>query len=399
MIEAFVDRHPEVLAVKGEGDADALRRVRKRIRRAALRAVLEEEADLQRGQRTTAQLEARIQELKRPSNVFVMMQERIAVARSRHTSTEEEYTNEEVDRTLESLSAAAFHDIAEEHGVELDPEAEDDSGNESGPTEDATVTVSNDEDEESRPPNWEESIQAFGDIMFAPTIGSTMPGELLCQVCAGDPTVSEEKKRHDYQAPSRLQRHLDSEFHTPWKAFLRKVHEDLKQGDVECPYGCKRKFTTAQGLVLHIEADYDPTWGRHHDDRKREAGWYDEGFKLSREPRKRPRRSSHGAGGEDEYASMEELTERKAARTADGKLAPGVYFGPRESDPYKLSELPQAFFASSRPNYLDGPLMQSFLLPPGAPRPNYLEGEAVQRMLLPPGEKARYFVPVDSDEE
>ncbi|EON64493.1 hypothetical protein W97_03725 [Coniosporium apollinis CBS 100218] len=165
MIQAFVERHADVIAAVEEGDAYQLQQVRKRIRKAALEA-------------------ARINELKKPSKIFEMMQQRLAAARP--NDADDGLSGDEVE-------------------LDLDPDAEQDDNDAEVQAIETEIEVGNDKDNEPLPSNWSEQLQAFADLMFEP-VGTT--GEMRCSPCEMDPTVDEAKKNHVYEFQYDLQHHL-----------------------------------------------------------------------------------------------------------------------------------------------------------------------------------------------
>ncbi|KAF4815849.1 hypothetical protein CGCTS75_v012869 [Colletotrichum tropicale] len=119
-----------------------------------------------------------------------------------------------------------------------------------------------------------------------------------CALCEEDDSVDDDKKRHTYTV-GYLREHVGSDFHTPYKQWIRRAHQnrdsrmpaDPDDRDFTCPYcmeavGDSESFKAMKKLTLHIwrsnsKNDWaTPENSAKHDRLKADAGWYDEDWQV-----------------------------------------------------------------------------------------------------------------------
>ncbi|KAI8317422.1 hypothetical protein K4K59_006683 [Colletotrichum sp. SAR11_240] len=128
-----------------------------------------------------------------------------------------------------------------------------------------------------------------------------LQGMETCALCEENDSVDDEKKRHTYTV-EHLREHVASDFHTPYKQWIRHAHQDrdarmaadLDDRDFTCPYyteaaGDSESFKAMKKLTLHrsnsknIAGKNDwttPENSAKHDRLKADAGWYDEDWQV-----------------------------------------------------------------------------------------------------------------------
>ncbi|KAK2763526.1 hypothetical protein CKAH01_15990 [Colletotrichum kahawae] len=88
-----------------------------------------------------------------------------------------------------------------------------------------------------------------------------LQGMETCALCEEDDSVDEEKKRHVYTV-GHLREHVASDFHTPYKQWIRRTHQDRdarmaadpNDRDFTCPYCLEVSRGTTQRAQTHLAA-------------------------------------------------------------------------------------------------------------------------------------------------
>ncbi|KAH0430720.1 hypothetical protein CcaCcLH18_07635 [Colletotrichum camelliae] len=142
-------------------------------------------------------------------------------------------------------------------------------------------------------------------LMMSHELGQyRLQGMETCALCEGDDSVDEEKKRHVYTV-GHLREHVASDFHTPYKQWIRRTHQDRdarmaadpNDRDFTWPYCLEaaddsETFKAMKKLTLHIlrsnstniagKNDWTtPENSAKHDKLKAEAGWYEENWQVN----------------------------------------------------------------------------------------------------------------------
>ncbi|KAF4889892.1 hypothetical protein CGCVW01_v014415, partial [Colletotrichum viniferum] len=134
-------------------------------------------------------------------------------------------------------------------------------------------------------------------LMMSHELGQYRPqGMETCALCEENDSVDDDKKRHTHTV-EHLREHVASDFHTPYKQWIRRTLQDrdarmaadIDDRDFTCPYcmeaaGDSESFKAMKKLTLHIwcsnskniagKNDWTtPENSAKHDRLKAEAGW------------------------------------------------------------------------------------------------------------------------------
>ncbi|KAI8258708.1 hypothetical protein K4K58_003168 [Colletotrichum sp. SAR11_239] len=155
-----------------------------------------------------------------------------------------------------------------------------------------------------------------------------------CALCEENDSVDDGKKRHTYTV-GHLREHVASDFHTPYKQWIRRAHQDrdarmaadLDDRDVTCPYcleaaGDSETFKAMKKLTLHIWRSNSTNIARKndwttleniakHDKLKAEAGWYDEKWQVNT--------SSNAKRGTTQRAKTQLAARKTEAQKSDSR--------------------------------------------------------------------------------
>ncbi|KAF5964940.1 hypothetical protein FBULB1_12514 [Fusarium bulbicola] len=225
------------------GDIKAKKNRDRVIRRAALRAAMKQLSQEQQATTTIDESNLQIEELKSMCNTFnqhVLEEAKRMIA----TETPEFNTNDEnttsVDKALDSTSVNLGVDFPEDNPVIPEDDAEDQF----------RAQIANNQTIDTFPDELED-INQLSEIDCGAAARAAMEiwldvGEehsafgtkqkqgatVVCPRCQEDETVDEETKAKRY-APSKLPRHIDSEFHSGYKQFMRRAVIDAKENNLD----------------------------------------------------------------------------------------------------------------------------------------------------------------------
>ncbi|SCN85089.1 unnamed protein product [Fusarium fujikuroi] len=212
------------------------------IRRAALRAAMKQLGQEQQAATTIDESNLDIEELKSMCNKFnehVLKEARRIIATEAPELNANDENTTSVDESMDSLINLSV-DFPEDNPDTLEDDAEDQFRTQIADNQ--TIDTFPDELEDINQLseidygaaaraameiwlNVGEEHSAFG-------IKQQQGATIVCPRCQEDETVDEETKAKRY-APSRLPRHIDSEFHSAFKRFMRRAVIDAKQNNLE----------------------------------------------------------------------------------------------------------------------------------------------------------------------
>ncbi|RSL81666.1 hypothetical protein CDV31_017017 [Fusarium ambrosium] len=307
------------------GDARAKKYRDRIIRRAALRSVMKELADEQSKNLTIDETTMRMEQLQSMSREFnnrVLDQARQHIANQAPATTVDDESENPVDDAGVDLGVDFLEDDEQN---EPEGDAEDvfqrqiDQGEvvEAFPDE---LSPDNDITHQLSEIDYATAARAAMEIWLAvgteaSAFGSKMVSMVTCSKCQEDETVNDEAKSKLWH-PSKLARHINSEFHSGFKKFFRRAQNKAKLeqlGGLQCeicaaiapPDITIPCHSTVKTLLLHIERctstsmtagepGVDQWWAKldtgaktrifdAHERVKREIGWYDDDFRGDRQ--------------------------------------------------------------------------------------------------------------------
>ena len=275
---------------------------------------------------TVETLERRKDELFQGAATFA--QRVLAVVREARAQSHDEEGETELDGNAR-LQGIDFNDDFPERGPETQPE--DDVEDRELP-DDADVRASIDEgarggDEEVQgEESYIEVVWTFMEVMLTNSLSTFKLNEMLkCPLCQVDPTMSEEQKKKE-RSPKHLRDHMSAQLHCGYQEFRRRseiVTQQKRELHPKARYACPcctqifppncgeqpLSFLDTSTLAKHVEKSnseeihgfgawkLDDDMIRLHDELKRDAGWYDAGFKDNEQRRIRsgPKRERSSA--------------------------------------------------------------------------------------------------------
>ncbi|KAG5759525.1 hypothetical protein H9Q72_012353 [Fusarium xylarioides] len=305
-----------------DGDKKAKKNRDRVIRRAALRAAMKQLSQEQQATTTIDESNLQIEELQSMCNTFnqhvLKEATRIIATETPEFSANDENTTS-VDESMDSTSLNLSVDFPEDNREIPEDDAEDQF----------RAQIADNQTIDTFPDELED-INQLSEIDYGAAARAAMEiwlnvGEehsafgtkqqqgatVVCPRCQEDETVDEETKAKRY-APSRLPRHIDSEFHSGFKRFMRRAVIDAKQNNLQglrceiCvniapPNTEVPAHSSQKTLARHIDmstssklstADIgvDQWWAGKsseakkeiyaaHDRVKTEIGWYDPDFR------------------------------------------------------------------------------------------------------------------------
>ncbi|KAK3717424.1 hypothetical protein LTR37_005814 [Vermiconidia calcicola] len=182
-------------------------------------------------------------------------------------------------------------------------------------------------------------LLAFVDLMFDQQI---LPGNpRQCTECLADDTVTVNRYRY-YKNESDLLRHVQSQEHSPWKRWLRKVRnakDEDAEGLFRCYAVCGRTYKNVNKLQDHLEKVVaniqDGATDDVHHEKLDADGWLSPNFSKSRRsPDQQVQISKTRAKERIVRGALPRLTELSTSRPAiiGGQASTSVYVGPEEQD-------------------------------------------------------------------
>lgn len=180
LVEAWIREQESVKALVAANDLTGAKRVRKRLRRLAMKAIYEAARDLAQDEATLDELEQRKAELKSPSKVFEMIRQRVSEMEA-YQQGDDAYQEDDADVDELIDEATRYEDLEdnlrlEDETRQIEPEAA---------LEDVDI---DDVDAET----WCKYVQHFMEYLLEEQMP---PGEpRLCPLCADDEYVNDEYK-------------------------------------------------------------------------------------------------------------------------------------------------------------------------------------------------------------
>ncbi|KAG9694097.1 hypothetical protein KCU95_g10051, partial [Aureobasidium melanogenum] len=340
-IDAYVNEHIDKTL-----DGHKATNERRRLKRLAWKALDAENQALQRETFTLEQLKARQAEIRGPSKLMNLIQNRFQKQKADGQDLEadeldeledDENEDEEARLDLEELVGIDFstHDEAEpDVEPDLSP-AQSSSSSEKEASE--TIELGTDREFECGQVfdvPYDDVLYNFLEVMLEGdsqilSKGSSRP----CQECLSDPTVPVEKKFRKYKNQSDLQRHLESNIHSPLKKWLRRVAAAQAQdGEGLARCYCGRAYAHLNKLQDHLEKvrDKGVEQDNPHFAGMTEDGWLQLNWEKSRRSVNNSRRIQAERQREREdlgrvRPQVEVLTER-----VPSTIVRGAYSGPQD---------------------------------------------------------------------
>ncbi|KAK5718464.1 hypothetical protein LTR15_008194 [Elasticomyces elasticus] len=406
LVEAYLLQHPFYKAAVERGVYADIHLAAKRIRYGATKALLQQERAIQKKELTADEIEKRREELKEPSHVFALVHAHMKDRDAALGSVDEEVFDEDEDvadlfREAGAMESTDLRDIDDRLGL-LD---DSDTGTltEDVGTDYASEDVTEQKEsvdflvEDDEMPNmrfdYAGAASAFMVLMLTYVTGKF--GE-LCMECQLDPSVDAEMKSKRYSVKN-LSWHIKGAFHYPitkWDRTFRQ-QEDCEQGEIECPYGCGRKYKNLTVLKGHLGRPYNPAQDSdEHERLKTEAGWYSAEFYGTRLERpKKTKTIMEEAATDARYdSSIKELEGRTAGRWAGLPAVEGLVEFGREAtaDALALASVPAAFLTTDAAA-ASGPAMHrtfgNILLSPSEVSAASFLSPAAQGMVVPLSER------------
>lgn len=257
-LNEFVENHTLVTEAVSKGTApDDIKKIKKRLRKKALDALLRNEQEIQFQSRTIDEIHRRIKELREPSALTRMIDQRI--------KENERRNQKNLEPELLEQSAEDFRDVEEEMDAgEVD-------------LQNPTDIITPDIDKCIFLPATSKTFIAFMELLleFAPKKPSTK-----CSLCLASPFRTQEEKEHDWVDQTKLARHMNGREHTPYWEFRTKMIWfacEQKNKEFLCPYGCNNTYETFRTLIRHIK-EYSTHDDYNHEMQKIKDGWYEENW-------------------------------------------------------------------------------------------------------------------------
>ncbi|KAN0117117.1 hypothetical protein V8E51_003094 [Hyaloscypha variabilis] len=157
---------------------------------------------------------------------------------------------------------------------ELDDKDEEDNKDEDNEDEHEEMSEEEDNEDEDK-----EDIEVAKNGKWAAMGVGNLRGVTTCSLCAADPYVPGDRKKHDYGRTAKLKEHLRTNYHSGKETFSRRMNVLAQESDDKrftCPYGCECSYGQLSHLIKHIrDASGKAKYQGDHEDRKGEDGWYE----------------------------------------------------------------------------------------------------------------------------
>jgi hypothetical protein len=307
-----VDHHPYVIKTVNMGGRKDILSNRARIRRRALAALMEEK-ELQKHNMTRDELRERLVALRKKPQIFEMINQCLQRVEMLDFSLEDttDKAGDLID-LMDCFGMGELDDKDEEDNEDEDNEDEDnedednenedeemseEENNEDEDKEDIKVNIDRDEDQDEETnilrtdPRWPRMVNIFMEILLefenettngagkcaAMGVGN-LQGVTTCSLCAADPYVPGDRKKHDYGRTAKLKEHLRTNYHSGKEKFRRRMNGLAQESDDKrftCPYGCECSYGQLSHFMKHIrDASEKAKYQGDLEDRKHEDGWY-----------------------------------------------------------------------------------------------------------------------------
>ncbi|RSL44230.1 hypothetical protein CEP51_016253 [Fusarium floridanum] len=401
-----------------DGDSKAQRNRDRVLRRAALQSVMKDLADEQRRRITIDESNMMARDLQSLGGEF---NRRVLDQAKQYTTIGPDESTDEGDRALSTVGIDLECEFPEDEDVSIEEDAEDqfqdqiDRGEEvdAYPDElsDATVDIGNDLSKM----DYATAARAAMEVWLAVGTEESQFGTkqkqgsmVICPLCRDDDTVDAETKAKLW-VPSKLPRHMDGDFHSGLKKFIRRAQNTAREEGLRGPR-CEICVAIAPSsitipwhssiktLLAHVksstatklvpgEAKIDEWWADRedkaqlcaaHDQVKRDLGWYDADFRGSLKHKAKSRAET------DDYRNKRLATLSPAYSFANyTQLERPIPIG----GGLQLGSTPG--WINNRPGIVLGPIPGS-----GESSTTSMEESAVSKALKAAGDKVT-FTPVD----
>ncbi|KAK1473240.1 hypothetical protein CCUS01_17220 [Colletotrichum cuscutae] len=276
------------------------------LRRKAFLVLRREIVSLYRKKQTTAERTMRKEELLGRATLFNKKLVEAYAEEDGHDNNEDVANLDSVDFDLEFEQST---EDVEEGGTEVVHDVEEDAEDMEGAVRDREITVPEELQFTDAAINYVEAAAAIPYEVAAKLAMRLMlfheegqyqrQGDVSCSQCQQDDTVSEDKKAKTYTV-GHLREHVASDFHTPYKQWIRRAHNNRDGRSYYCPYcmqvhpeGDSTSFSQLKFLVRHIgrcnldriadASDWTtPEFAKKHEELKKADGWYDDDWEVNR---------------------------------------------------------------------------------------------------------------------
>ncbi|KAM0420799.1 hypothetical protein ACHAPT_011460 [Fusarium lateritium] len=315
-----------------DGDSKARKNRDRVLGRAALQSAMKDLADEQRRRITVDDSNLLAKDLQSLGGDF---NRRILEQAKQYATGRPDASTDEGDRALSAVGVDLEREFPEDEELPFEEDAEDqfrDQIERGEPVDAYPDELSKDVDiaEELSKVDYASAARAAMEIWLAVGTDESRFGTsqkqdamVICPLCQDDETVDDETKARLW-VPSRLTRHMESEFHSGLKKFVRRAQNKAREEALDGPR-CEICVAVApldiiipchgsiKTLIVHIknssavnlvagEARIDEWWAVRddkaelsaaHDRVKRDLGWYDADFRGNLEHKAKSRAETH----------------------------------------------------------------------------------------------------------
>ncbi|KAG9697307.1 hypothetical protein KCU95_g3788, partial [Aureobasidium melanogenum] len=339
-IDAYVNEH-----IDKSLDGHRATNERRRLKRLAWKALDAENQALQRETFTLEQLKARQAELRGPSKLMSLIRSRIekpqADSENLGDNESDEFEDDENEDEEARLDLEEMADVDFSTHDESEPDVEPDLSTTAplSSSKEASQNIELGTDREFDcgrvfDVSYDDVLYNFLEVMLegdSQTLakGSSRP----CQECLSDDTVPVEKKFHKYKNQSDLQRHLESNIHSPLKKWLRRMaaaQAQDEEGFARCY--CGRAYAHLNKLQDHLEKvrDKGVEQDNPHFAGMTEDGWLLPNWEKSRRSANNSRRIQAERQREREDLGRVRPQVEVLTKRVPSTIVPGAYSGPEE---------------------------------------------------------------------
>lgn len=340
-IDAYVNENIDKNLVGHQATLEA-----RRLKRLAWKALHAENQAFQRERFTLDELKARQAEMRAPSKLMAMIEKRVKEQRNPnlHDLADEDLDELEDDDNEEGDERLDLEEVTDvQFGVddEVEPIAEPDisvsTREEPAAINTTTLELETDRSFEAGQVfevSYDLVLHMFLEVMLQGDSDQFRKGDPRpCPECLADDTIPTAKKLTVYKNNYDIQRHLESNYHSPLKIWLRRV--TILQGKDEerlARCDCGRAYAHTNKFQNHLETIKEQGVGSDdpHFAQMTADGWLLPGFRTSRrsplnEGRVRAERERERIEMGRALPQVEELTERRPSTVIEG-----AYSGPED---------------------------------------------------------------------
>ncbi|KAK3401534.1 hypothetical protein B0T20DRAFT_492252 [Sordaria brevicollis] len=280
-----------------DANTTELRNYKRRVRWAAIKSLFSQATQQQLEEMTSADEQQRIARLKECSFTnSIIERAKEALANAPNISAQDDANNEDIDMgtglfkvpkdQCESFPAEPDAESREENEITCGTEADESEGTADGPDT---------EDEPEKEVEYVVLARTFVKMLLEDSVQTDLQSNPVpCRFCIEDDTIPEDRRNKLYRRRDHLEKHEQSDIHTPFKKWMRLYERNYLDSPLKvakqfpCPYckelGINKSYASWRRLLDHLELDGDvnPASLRTADRRHRELqdadGWLDEDF-------------------------------------------------------------------------------------------------------------------------